>query len=331
MKPNVLITKRIPAEVEAYIGQHCSYTIWDKPEPISREQLLSAVADVEGLMTTNHAVIDQELLDHAPHLKIVSNIAVGYNSFDLEAMRNRRVLGTHTPHVLDETVADLAFALLISAARRIPEMDRFVKSGRWTKSIGESYFGVDVHHSTLGIIGLGRIGSKIARRARHGFLMNVLYYDKFPNQEQEEALGIRYCELPELLRQSDFVLVMLPLTEATRGLIGKREFEAMNPNAIFINCSRGPIVDEQALIQALKEQRIRGAALDVYEQEPVHPDNPLLRMENVVTLPHIGSATHRTRLEMAKIAAQDLVAGVTGKRPAFVVRELQSLLSEAAQ
>lgn len=325
MKPVVLVTKRIPKEIEAYLSQHCSLKVWDKKEAISREQLLAEIADVEGLLTTNNCIIDRELLERAPRLKVVSNIAVGYNSYDLEAMKEKRVLGTHTPFVLDETVADLAFALILAAARRIPEMDKFVKDGKWVKSVGEDGFGVDVHHATLGILGLGRIGAKIAKRAKFGFSMDVLYYDRHRNIEQEKELGVQYSEFYKLLERSDFVLVMLPLTEETTGLIGDNEFDVMKREAIFINCSRGPIVDEAALIRALLEKKIRGAALDVYEKEPVNPDNPLLRMENVVTVPHLGSATAKTRSDMLRVAAENLVAGIKGETPAYLVKELKEL------
>lgn len=326
MKPKVYITKKIPKEVEEYISQYCDYKMWDKKEPITREELLTQMGEIDGLLTNNKTLIDSELLEHAPKLKVVSNIAVGYNNFDTEAMKARSVLGTHTPFVLDETVADLACALLLAAARRISEMDKFVKSGRWNKSIGEPYFGLDVHHATLGILGLGRIGAKIAKRAKLGFEMNVLYYDKFRNKEAEDQLGVEFCEMVDLLLKADFILVMLPLTKETYHLIGKREFEMMNREGIFINCSRGEIVDESALIQALKDKQIKGAALDVFEKEPIDPTSPLLQFDNVITVPHLGSATNKTRLDMAYKAAKNLIAGVTGKVPTDIVRELKETI-----
>jgi glyoxylate/hydroxypyruvate/2-ketogluconate reductase len=320
MKPYVYVAAPIPAEVEAYIGEHCEYRKWEGDEPIPREQLLREIADAEGLLTVGGR-IDSELLDHAPRLKVVSNISVGYNNFDLEAMRRRRVMGTNTPHVLDETVADLAFALILSTARRIPELDQHVKAGRWERKNDEWLFGLDVHGKTLGIIGLGRIGEAIARRAVYGFQMNVLYYNRRRKPEAEEKLGVTYSSLEDLLRQSDFVLLMIPLTEETTHFMGREQFALMKPSAIFINTSRGKTVDEAALIEALQEKRIWGAGLDVFYEEPTPPDNPLLRMPNVVTLPHIGSATRETRFAMAMLAAQNLVAAVLGKQPPNLVTE----------
>jgi gluconate 2-dehydrogenase len=320
MKPYVYVAAPIPAEVEAYLAEHCEYRKWEGDAPIPRGELLREIADAEGLLTVGGR-IDSELLDHAPKLKVVSNISVGYNNFDLEAMKRRHVMGTNTPHVLDETVADLAFALILSAARRIPELDRHVKAGRWERKHDEWLFGLDVHGKTLGIIGLGRIGEAIARRAVYGFRMNVLYHNRRRKPEAEQTLGITYRSLEDLLRQSDFVLLMVPLTEETTRMMGREQFALMKPTAIFINTSRGKTVDEAALIEALQEKRIWGAGLDVFEEEPTPPDNPLLRMPNVVTLPHIGSATRETRLAMAMLAAQNLVAAVLGKRPPNLVTE----------
>ncbi|TWT01761.1 D-glycerate dehydrogenase [Planomicrobium sp. CPCC 101079] len=328
MKPKVFISAPIPKEVENYIAQHCDYRIWDKKEPIPPEILAEEVADVEGLMTKKGA-INKEFLEKAPQLKVVSTISVGYDSFDIEAMKERSVLGTHTPFVLDETVADLVFGLILSAARRLPELDRWVKEGNWGKEkSSERNFGVDVHHTTLGIIGMGRIGEKIARRAALGFEMNVLYNSNSRKQEAEEKYGARYSEVDDLLAASDFVVVMLPLTPETHHIIGQKQFDLMKPDAIFINCARGQVVDEKALVQALQEKKIRGAGLDVFEVEPVESDNPLLQLDNVVTLPHIGSATHNTRFDMAMKAAENLVAGVTGQVPPDVVKELRSLTEQ---
>ena len=327
MKPKVFISKSIPQEVEEYIAHYCDYKIWNQKEPIPMETLLEEVADVDGLMTPK-GVITKEFLEKAPRLKIISNMAVGYDSFDIEAMKEKNVIGTHTPYVLDETVADLVFGLILSTARRLPECNNLVKSGKWDKQlIMENYFGVDVHHATLGIIGMGRIGEKIARRASLGFEMNVLYNSNSPKPDLEEKLGMSYRDMDSIFEQSDFVLVMLPLNHTTKQLVREKHFNLMKSSAIFINCARGQVVDEKALIKALEDGKIRGAGLDVYETEPVNPDNPLLKMDQVVTLPHIGSATHKTRFDMAMKAAENLVAGVTGQVPPNVVRELQSLVT----
>jgi gluconate 2-dehydrogenase len=322
MKPTILITRPIPSEVEAYLEAHCECRRWNKEEPMPRQLLLNQLADVEGLLTAG-GKIDQELLDHAPHLKVVSNISVGYNNLDLSAMKARKVMGTNTPEVLDETVADLVFGLILAAARRIPELDRHVKQGKWQKGEDKPFFGMDVHHATLGIIGMGRIGEAIARRAKLGFLMDVLYYNRTPKPEVEEALDVKYKPLNELLGTADFIVLMTPLSPETTHLIGSQQFQLMKPSAIFVNASRGKTVDEAALIQALRTKQIRAAGLDVFDREPIEPHNPLLQMDNVIALPHIGSATAQTRFDMAKLAAVNLVSALKGQTPPNLINELK--------
>lgn len=321
VKPYVYLARQVPKEVEAYIAQHCRYRMWDSEEPIPADVLQQEIKEAEGLIPGT-GLINDDLLSMAPKLRIVSNVAVGYNNFDLDAMKRRGVIGTHTPHVLDETVADLVFALILSVARRVPELDRLVKEGRWHKGSDEPMFGLDVHHTRLGIIGMGRIGEAIARRARYGFGMEVVYYNRSAKPEAERELGVKRMELEQLLRESDFVVLMVPLTAHTEKFIGAEQFAMMKETAFFINASRGRTVDEAALIDALKQGRIGGAGLDVFEREPVDPANPLLQMPNVVTLPHIGSATHKTRFDMAMVAARNLVMGVAGEQPPNVVPEL---------
>lgn len=315
MKPKVYITLPIPENVKEYISEHCEIRQWTGERPIPRELLFREIADVEGLYTTG-GNIDDELLAHAPNLKVVSNVSVGYNNFDIGAMKKRNVIGTNTPYVLDETVADLTFALILSSARRIAELDKFVKEGNWKPTKDEqAFFGVDVHSSTIGIIGMGRIGEAIARRAKFGFNMDVLYYNRNRKPEAEEKFGAEYCDLESLLKRSDFVVLMTPLTPDTFHLIGEKEFKLMKKSAIFINVSRGQTVDEEALIHALQNKEIYGAGLDVFQKEPVEKDNPLLTMPNVVTVPHIGSATAKTRDAMTMRAAENIVSVLTGKGP----------------
>jgi gluconate 2-dehydrogenase len=318
VKPKIFVDQPIPAPVAAYLAEHCQCAIRDNREPMTPEEIAAAVADVQGLLVSKRS-INQALLDSAPQLKAVSTMSVGYNHFDLSAMRARGVVGMNTPGVLDETVADLAFALILSTARRIAELDRYVRAGLWHKYDNESLFGVDVHHAQLGIIGMGRIGEAIARRAKFGFSMNVSYHTRTRKLEAEEQLGVVYQSMDELLSTADFVLLMTPLTPETVGLIGREQFAKMKSNAIFINTSRGQTVDEAALIEALQLGRIRGAGLDVFEQEPVAADNPLLQMPNVVALPHIGSATAQTRLDMAMLAARNLVDALHGRTPLHTV------------
>ncbi|HEY8530300.1 MAG TPA: D-glycerate dehydrogenase [Paenibacillaceae bacterium] len=324
MKPKVYVARKVPPEVKAYLTEHCDCEFWESREQPGRERFFAAMADAEGLLTTGTPVND-ELLDHAPRLRIVSNISVGYDNFDVEAMKRRGVMGTHTPGVLDDTVADLAMALILAAARRVAELDRLVRKGGWVKGMNEELFGVDVHHATLGIIGMGRIGEAVAKRARLGFDMEVLYHNRSRKPEAEARYGAVYVSLDELLARSDFVVVLTPLTPETKKMIGREQLARMKPTAILVNVSRGAVVDEAALVEALRSGTIRGAALDVFEREPVDPDNPLLAMDNVVLLPHIGSATARTRAAMAMLAARNLVAGLRGETPPNLVPELKDL------
>ncbi len=322
-KPKVYAAKRLPPEAIAYLEQYCDVRLWDGEGAIPRDRLLSELGDAEGLLTSSDA-IDDELLARAPKLRAVSTVSVGYNHFDLEAMRRRGVAGTHTPYVLDDTVADLVMALMLAAARRVTELDANVKAGKWVRGMPENeWFGMDVHHATLGIVGLGRIGERIAQRAVHGFGMELLYHNRSRNPEAEERYGAQYATMDELLAKSDFVVLMTPLTPKTERFFRKEHFDRMKTSAFFINASRGRTVDEDALVEALRQGRIRGAGLDVYAQEPVDPEHPLLRMPNVVTLPHIGSATAKTRFDMAMTAARNLVASLRGDDGACIVKELR--------
>jgi Lactate dehydrogenase and related dehydrogenases len=238
-------------------------------------------------------------------------------------MKERKIIGTNTPGVLDNTVADLVFSLILTTARRIAELDRYVKDGRWNAQDNENLFGIDVHHSSIGIIGLGRIGEAIAKRAKFGFDMEVFYYNRKRNYGAEKSLGVKYSEFEDLLKTCDFIVLMVPLTEATFHLIDHKEFDLMKNNAILINASRGQTINEQALIDALQNKKIFGAGLDVYEKEPISPNNLLLRMPNVVTVPHIGSATEKTRTDMAMLAAKNLVKGLYNEADINIVPELK--------
>lgn len=312
MKPTVVVYNSLYPEALDYIKQSCHVDYF----PGYKEKMpdfLKALKTADGLIGSGLRV-DEELLEQAPNLKIVSNKSVGYDNLDIPLLKERGIQASNTPGVLDDTVADTIMALILSAARRIPELDQFVKSGEWSaQGFRDHQFGVDVHHKTLGIIGMGGIGSTLAKRARFGFDMNILYHNRSRNEQAELTYDAVYCTMEELLRQSDFVCVMTPLTPQTKGMIGDAEFAGMKETAIFINASRGAVVDEQALIRALQTGQILGAGLDVFEQEPVSADNPLLALPNVVTLPHIGSATEETRKKMAMLAAENVVAGVTGQ------------------
>lgn len=318
MKPKVLITKIIPDYVEEYIGKYCDYEII---VDAGYDDIINIIYDKDGLMLAGTKV-DKNLLMAAPKLKVVSNISVGYNNFNIDDMKEKNVIGTHTPGVLNHTVADLIFGLILSTARKIPELDRYVKEGKWNKQDEGIVFSKDVHHATLGIVGMGRIGEDVAKRAKYGFDMNVIYYNRNRKYDSEEKLGVKFADLETLLSYSDYVLIMTALTDETYHMIDEEQFNLMKKDAIFINASRGSTVNEKALIKALTEKKILGAGLDVFEKEPIEKDNPLLNMSNVVLLPHVGSATIKTRNDMAMLAAENLVKALMGEIPPNVVPEL---------
>jgi glyoxylate reductase len=305
-KPKVYVTRRLPPEAIDVLSPLLRVNIWPEEETVvPRERLLAEVADAHAVLCLLTERIDEELLNHSPRLKIAANMAAGYDNIDVPACTRRRVLVTNTPGVLTESTADLAFALLLATARRIPESRDVLLQNRWRTWSPMFLAGQDVHGATLGIVGLGRIGQAVARRAR-GFGMTVTYYsrNRYPDSEQE--LGVQYSPLDDLLGESDFVSVHLPLTAETRHFIGSRELSLMKPSAVLINTSRGPVVDEKALYEALWNRRIWAAGLDVFEQEPLPPDSPLRALDNVVLLPHIGSASIKTRTSMAVMAATNI-------------------------
>ncbi|MCR2802823.1 2-hydroxyacid dehydrogenase [Paenibacillus soyae] len=323
VKPHVFVDRKLPEPVRAYLAEHCELDIWEEEDTVPRDELNRRLADAEGYMTSGRR-IDDGLLESAPRLRAVSTVSVGYNHFDVDAMKRRGVVGTHTPEVLDETVADLVFALMLGTARRVAELDAYVRSGNWKRGDGEGLFGIDVHHATLGIIGMGRIGEAVARRAALGFGMKVQYYNRSCKAEAEQAYGAEYKAMDELLATSDFVVLMTPLTPATKGLIGAREFGLMKRSAIFVNASRGATVDEPALVNALRSGAIRAAGLDVFDKEPLPGDHPLASLPNTLLLPHIGSATAKTRDDMAMLAAKNLVAALRGEASPYLVPEFKS-------
>jgi glyoxylate reductase len=282
--------------------------------PPARAELLEAARGSAGILSTVTERVDAELMDAAGEdLKVVANMAVGYDNIDLDAAGERDVVVTNTPEVLNETTADTAFMLLLAAARRLGEAERLLRSGGWDAWGPMQLTGPDVWGKKLGVLGFGRIGQAVARRAR-GFDMEVLYHDKYRNESAENETGVQYVELDELLRTCDFISVHTPLTPETRHLIGQEELDLMQPAAVLVNSSRGPVVDEAALADALEEGIIFAAGLDVYEEEPeVHPK--LLGLENVVLAPHIGSASIETRDRMAELAAENLVAVLSGEEP----------------
>lgn len=314
MKQHVVVYKNLPDALLARLRQEFEVTYFEAITDANRAQFLQALTSAHGLLGAS-LPISNAMLDSAPDLKIASTISVGIDNFDLDYFRRRGIMLAHTPGVLNEATADAIFSLILTSARRIVELAEYVKAGKWTRSIEESMYGINVHGKTIGMLGMGRIGSAVARRAHHGFGMRVIYHNTRPNPEAERELNATFVSRDDLLAQADFVCLMLPLTTQTERLIGAREFALMKPGAIFINGSRGRIVDEAALIQALQNKTIYGAGLDVFEKEPLSVDSPLLQLSNVVALPHIGSATHETRLAMATLAVDNLVAGLRGETP----------------
>ena len=314
-KSAVYITGRIPPEALAMIGEVAGVRAWTEEMAIPRETLLEQVRDIDGLLCLLSDKVDTAVLGAARRLKVVSNVAVGYDNIDVAEATRRGIPVGHTPGVLSETTADFAFALLMAAARHIARGDRYVRDGHWLVPWEQNLLiGRDIHDSTLGIVGLGRIGSEVARRAM-GFNMKVLYHDAIRREELEREMGVEYVSsLSELLSRSDFISVHAPLNGETRKLIGTAEFSVMKSTAILVNTSRGPVVDQRALYEALKSGRIAGAAIDVAEVEPIPMDDPLLTLDNIVITPHIASATGATRDKMAIKAAENLVAGVKGER-----------------
>ena len=314
---SIFVTWPMEAAVRAVLERvgtvRTSHTEHELPVP----ELARHVADVEAIIPMGAHSIPEAVIAAAPRLRIVAVAAAGYNIVDVAAATRRGILVTNTPGVLTETTADMAWALMLGVARRVPESDRFVRAGKWTGVYWSQLMGTDVHGATLGIVGLGRIGQAIARRAQ-GFGMRVLYHKRNRDLEAERSVGAEYRSKAELLREADFVVLSIPLSPETRHLIGAAELALMKPTAFLVNVARGPVVDEAALVEALRTKRIAGAGLDVFEEEPkLHPG--LLGLENLALTPHIGSASRATRLRMATRAAENCVAALEGHRPPNLV------------
>ncbi len=310
----ILVTGNLPASVLDTLKSEFQVECHAEDRPMSRSKLLHSIRDKAGLLSMITDDIDEELLDHAPKLIMVANMAVGYNNVDLAAATRRGILISNTPGVLTEATADLAFSLILGAARRIAEGDRMVREGRFSFWAPFHFLGRDVSGKTLGIVGMGRIGKAVARRAR-GFQMPILYFNRNPLEKaEEEELNARYVPLSTLLGESDFVSLHIPLSPGTRHFISEKEFVQMKLTAFLINTSRGPVVDEKALLSALKNGVIAGAGIDVYENEPsITPG--LEKLDQVLLLPHVGSATLETRTKMAAMAAHNLLSGLRGEAP----------------
>ncbi|AZC37857.1 2-hydroxyacid dehydrogenase [Pseudomonas chlororaphis] len=318
MKKQVVLYKKLSPPLMARLHEQAQVTLIEDLGAQGLAKLRGALPAAQGLLGASLR-LDAELLDLAPRLEAVASVSVGVDNYDIDYLTQRDILLSNTPDVLTETTADTGFALILASARRVVELANLVRAGQWNRNIGPLHFGSDVHGKTLGIIGMGRIGEALAQRGHFGFGMPVIYHSNSPKPAVEQRFGARYCSLPELLQQADFICLTLPLTDQTLGLIGREEFALMRPESIFINISRGKVVDEQALIEALQQRQIRAAGLDVFEREPLGHDSPLLQLNNVVATPHIGSATFETREAMARCAVDNLLAALAGQRPANLV------------
>jgi len=305
MSYDLIVDTQLPAEMREMIGAECDIHIW----PVDAADPLFHTA--AGLLTYGHPRVDGAVMDRMPKLKVISNFGVGVDHIDLAAARARGIPVGNTPHILDGATADMTFALLLTAARNLVSGDRYARSADFIHYDPNILIGSEVHGATLGIIGMGNIGRQVARRAR-GFDMTVLYHNRTRNPQAEVELGVIYAALPDLLQRADYVTLNLPLTAETRGIIGRAQLRQMQPTAWLINVARGGVVDHAALVEALEQRWIAGAALDVTEPEPLPRDHPLLRLENAIIVPHLGSATRQTRQAMARLTVDNLNAGLAG-------------------
>lgn len=314
-RPKVYVTRELPERGLKVIKARFETEVWPEYSPPPKKVILKKAKNVDALVSLLSDKIDAEVFDAAPKLKIVAQLAVGFDNVDLAEATKRGIYVTNTPEVLTDTTADFAWALLMAVARRVAEADKYVRTGLWKVGWHPAMMqGRDVHGATIGIVGAGRIGYGVAKRAK-GFDMEILFYDVIPRPEMEKDLGAKSVDLDTLFKESDFVSVHVPLIKDTYHLVNAEKLRLMKKTAYLINNSRGPVVDEKALYQALKEGRIAGAGLDVFEQEPTPLDNPLLKLDNVVVAPHISSASYETRSKMAEMVAENLMAFFEGKKP----------------
>ena len=318
MKPKIFISRPIPDTVVNRLSEVCEVDMW--PTSQTLPPIGEKIFNLDGLMTYGHEPVTAYMMDSAPNLKVITAVGVGYDHIHAIEAKKRQISVGNTPDVLSDTTADMTFALLLSAARNIVRGNTFVQNEEWSYYDPNILWGQEVHHATIGIVGMGRIGYSVAKRAL-GFDMRVLYNKRTRRPDWEVDLGIEHVELDELLKMSDFVTLHPPMSSETYHLIGERELGLMKSNAILVNIARGPIVDSQALYRALKDGQIAGAALDVTEPEPINPDHLLLTLDNLIICPHLGSATHQTRMKMANMAADNILAGLKGEPLPYEVIE----------
>ena len=321
LKTSVFVTRKLPERGLKLIKEHFNVVVWSREFPPTADEIIDNAKECEGIVTLLSDPIDRDLLEQLPKLKVIAQYAVGYDNIDVKYATRHGIIVTNTPGVLTETTADLTWALIMATARRIVEADKYIREGNWKVAWGpELLLGIDVHEATLGIVGVGRIGSAVAMRSL-GFDMKVIYYNRSKNEftkRIEAQVGAELVDLETLFHESDIITVHVPLTRDTIGMIGQRELSMMKKDAILINTSRGAVIDERALY-ALKDGKLKAAGLDVFEMEPVSPTNPLLTLDNVVVVPHIGSASLATRTTMVKMCAENLISALSGKKPLNIV------------
>lgn len=326
MKPYIYLTRKLPGKAVQKLTERFHVHMWEREDlAVPHDILLSEAEKADALLTVVSDSVNEEVLQAGKNLKVVANMAVGFDNIDVEAATRKGIYVCNTPDVLTETTADLTFALLLASARRITEAAQFLKDGEWQSWSPFLLAGQDIHHKTIGICGMGGIGEAVARRAK-GFSMDILYHNRTRKPEAEKELGARYCTFDDLVEQSDFLVAMTPLTPETKYKFNGDVFKRMKSSAIFINASRGAVADEEALFEALKNKEIAGAGLDVFAEEPVSAEHPLLKLDNVTALPHIGSATMETRMNMIGICVDNIERILMGQRPKTLVNK--SLLGQ---
>lgn len=319
MNKKVVVFSQIDSEVQAKLAEKYQLVVLNPKQGDINAQIRQAVVDADAMIGAGR-LINESNIATAEKLKIISSVSVGYDNYDVDYLNQKKIWLSNTPHVLTETTADLAFTLLMSAARKVPSLDHWTKQGEWQRTVNATQFGQEIFGKTLGIIGLGHTGAAIARRGFYGFNMNILYHNRREKIEVAQQFNAQYKSLEALLKQADFVVVAVDLNSQSKALIGAQEFALMQKHAVFVNIARGSVVDEQALTEALQNRQIFAAGLDVYQKEPLQ-QSPLFELDNVVTLPHIGSATAETRKKMAELAFQNLVDALEQRTPRYLVNE----------
>jgi gluconate 2-dehydrogenase len=317
MNKKVVVFSQIDPEILTRLQAQYDVVVIDPKQGDVNQQIQQHVLDADGMIGAGR-LLNESNLATAQQLKIISSVSVGYDNYDVVYLNQKNIWLSHTPHVLTETTADLAFTLLMSAARKVPYLDHWTKMGEWKRTVSQAQFGQDIYGKTLGIIGLGNIGAAIARRGLYGFNMNILYHNRREKLEMAQPLNAQYRSLEQLLQESDFVVVAVDLNAESKALLSTEQFDLMQSHAVLVNIARGSVIDEQALIQALKDRKIFAAGLDVYEKEPLQTSE-LFQLDNVVTLPHVGSATAETRKKMAELAYRNLVDALEGRQPHYLV------------